>query len=52
MPLCNADIKQCLFNVCSIRMWNSLPSWAVDMQFLQAFKSVLAEVLRDNLFDF
>ena len=51
MPCCNTDVRKHFFNVHCIKVWNEFPGRIVEAGSFSTFKALLAEYLRDVLFD-
>ena len=52
MPHYYTDVKQRIFNVRCIGVWNKLPCEVVESGSLSAFKQSLTEFLGDALFEY
>ena len=52
IPMCRTELMRRSFGVRHVQLWNSLPAEVVETESLTIFKSGLARVLGEKLFEF
>ena len=52
IPVCRTELLRRSFGVRNVMLWNSLPAEVVETESLTVFKSGLARVLSEKLFEF